>query len=1274
MTSLVANMSVPASTLPTTDALWSRNWVYCPHNLQVNDAGSQEPAFDLGVCKGSISKHDWLQPQTRAHACARELISEAPSSTSVNFCLMNSQTGNLCKKMASWVQRTEYYLCQAAGICEESDFFYSPTTFNLQEKEFVFDTVQRFYTEDAGIKCPALQASDSIKFQQEVNEAIMEQCSSVTVAPFLLVVEQIRAGKRNLVLLTYHWLRVVWRLLEVYIAVTADNVSTVARQASNAVQVAADALLKEVTALMMIIGDFVEEIGSAMLELVASKGVGSTFKEIILAMCRIFTWFFNNIWVKVSCPITKFILEFVLLLTDVFEVIINALKALFIPTDVLETSLEFSRNFLNGISDFLNECKPLQSDICEIQPPLVDNFKSRGTLPMPTRCWSSYVTFFGDNQQLSCTSSDTCKSGALSSDRVMCGACPVQTNPNIQDFACDYVTSICTCAVPQLRDSSCLVNEDCMDQTDETTCMLVNDNLELSRSSILCSQCQFQRMCFHNEVGNSGVCACGTRARVFQTCTPQDAQKQNSLSLMLNNLCIYSSSAAQFYEIEFAQTSVIGCLQLDPTTATCAYVVDSNMYIVRGYSRTGRRLLSVSDSATTASESASNSASHTLYSSLDPTCRDALVSNALPNTRAICQANYDSSQKTLTLLGLEQHLPACTFCSFADALDATQNNPIAVIRLLTSSKMVMTILRRHGPSERALTLLSTLQTTLGKTVKRIAEIADSEASLLVNVHKENGNIIVNVNDQLLPSTIAKALESWIYEMIVANSSQILPEQTSDQPKQQSRRLLSFQELAIAVESRVRNGWDSVDRLHEAFAESITQILTYRTVNIKESLAEQQWGRANTNSEQRCEELMDLLKISIRVVRGIRSGWLTLTHERNDLQGKPHSSLSHAWPKLSEPHADNMLESENLSSQSQYQTEDRLIIITADIVNATMIALEIQPTFFYNVFYSLISSVNQSFTCPYESVQTCSQWKVRLWHGFLVVTFYFLVVAMIVNAVGLSFVSAFLIPLFSIVLLQICYGYTWTCLPMVPVCAWQDFTESINAFLPLSLEIPDDLKKTDVHCLEPCAENMFLRCLPRYPSRECIKSCKQTPFAYTSASSVAAFVIADLGSSAINFALNNSRHIPFIQHKKFDQEVRLHQVTLERASDDLIRAHRLCAGLSSYMLLPYLLLILLLLNFIWTTINIIISQIYPLLLFIFSLFTATASGEKHEFYEQDTPNFEVQKSQTVQTIPSAMETFPSVKSLTTNETTSTSTVLDFDSNVQHVIHIQDQTRE
>ena len=71
------------------------------------------------------------------------------------LCLLNQHTEKLCSKMQSWIQRTEFYLCQAAGLCDDSDFFYSPTTFNLQEQEFVYDTVRRFYVEDVGLQCPA---------------------------------------------------------------------------------------------------------------------------------------------------------------------------------------------------------------------------------------------------------------------------------------------------------------------------------------------------------------------------------------------------------------------------------------------------------------------------------------------------------------------------------------------------------------------------------------------------------------------------------------------------------------------------------------------------------------------------------------------------------------------------------------------------------------------------------------------------------------------------------------------------------------------------------------------------------------------------------------------------------------------------------------------------------------------------------------------------------------------------------------------------------------
>ncbi len=208
----------------------------------------------------------------------------------------------------------------------------------------MFDTVQRFYTEDAGLQCPK---TVTINTQTETNEAVMEQCSSISISPLLIVVEQFRAGKRSLVLLTYHWMRVSWRLMEVFLAVTADAAATLADQASNAVQVAAEALLTEVTALMFVLGDFVEQIGTALMELTMSKGVGSTFKEIIMSICRIVTWIFNNIWAKTMCPVVQFLLEFLQMCIDVWEILVNVLRTLYIPVDVLVTVIEFVRNAIN---------------------------------------------------------------------------------------------------------------------------------------------------------------------------------------------------------------------------------------------------------------------------------------------------------------------------------------------------------------------------------------------------------------------------------------------------------------------------------------------------------------------------------------------------------------------------------------------------------------------------------------------------------------------------------------------------------------------------------------------------------------------------------------------------------------------------------------------------------------------------------------------------------------------------------------------------------------
>lgn len=239
--------------------------------------------------------------------------------------------------------------------------------------------------------------------------------------PLVFVVQQLRESKRHIVLVLYHAMRVGFRLLEVFVAVTADAAANLAQQASNAVQVAAEALLKECTAIMLVIGDFVEHIGSTVMELTMSRGVGNTFKEIIMALCAVVQWIYNNIWAKINCPVILFVLEYIKMCIDVWEKVVDFLRTLSVNVEIFDTFIEFVCSFIDVVASGLNECKPLPANMCVLSAAVAANAEARGVLPMPTRCWSTYVTFFGDNKQLSCTAADTCKLSSLSSERVVRG-------------------------------------------------------------------------------------------------------------------------------------------------------------------------------------------------------------------------------------------------------------------------------------------------------------------------------------------------------------------------------------------------------------------------------------------------------------------------------------------------------------------------------------------------------------------------------------------------------------------------------------------------------------------------------------------------------------------------------------------------------------------------------------------------------------------------------------------------------------------------------------
>jgi hypothetical protein len=188
---------------------------------------------------------------------------------------------------------------------------------------------------------------------------------------------------------------------------------------------------------------------------------------------------------------------------------------------------------------------------------------------------------------------------------------------------------------------------------------------------------------------------------------------------------------------------------------------------------------------------------------------------------------------------------------------------------------------------------------------------------------------------------------------------------------------------------------------------------------------------------------------------------------------------------------------------------------------------------------------------------------------------------------------------------VCFQYAWVRL----------------LFLPLSLEIPDELKRLDRHCLQvddACvvAGGTQAACLvfQRYPPARCLKSCREPPFRFTTWLNVVAWALAEAGPWTTEAAAANAHSMPFLHKEEFIVDLRTRARTLQRASADSVGAHRACAMISSYMLLPYLMMLMLVLAVVTSLTQAMAAQLFPLFLILCSLASAiviSASCEEEE---------------------------------------------------------------
>jgi hypothetical protein len=381
----------------------------------------------------------------------------------------------------------------------------------------------------------------------------------------------------------------------------------------------------------------------------------------------------------------------------------------------------------------------------------------------------------------------------------------------------------------------------------------------------------------------------------------------------------------------------------------------------------------------------------------------------------------------------------------------------------------------------------------------------------------------------------------------------------------------------------------------------------------------------------CAELAELWRVGVRAANGTLSGWRTIGTERAALEAAPAPLLRDAWPRVPR--------SSELSAEARRNITftppglDPVALAAARAVAFVFERLGLGPDVAYDLFHALIRVLEDTLRCDYEAVQTCSRPRVALHHGVIVLAVYIFAVYAALSIFGLGLVVALLAPFFALALFYLCYGYAWTCVPMLPVCLWSDITTAVYAVFPLSLTVPSQLKRPTRECQGAldadaalCYELLrdgfttffdgsiptYARCFVEqdYPPPECLLSCREAPFTYTSAADVAAWLLAELGGAPADAALEAARFLSRLADTEpFINALNRREAVFERQpGSSEISAHRICAFLSLYMLVPYVLVGFLLLAYTFALVAAAASSLFPLLLLVCQLFASVTTGD------------------------------------------------------------------
>jgi hypothetical protein len=610
-----------------------------------------------------------------------------------------------------------------------------------------------------------------------------------------------------------------------------------------------------------------------------------------------------------------------------------------------------------------------------------------------------------------------------------------------------------------------------------------------------------------------------------------------------NKLCIYTQDynylKTTAYIFSFYTTMTVPCVVLNPTSASCAMEGNDNeLYVVGTESVRRRHLLAVGGG--------DSGAEMTAADTHDSLCKDALSSGHMPAHRRLCIESFRASQETLRELGLST-LPPCSFCSSEDAIQTFLLHPHNLFVAFTNVSRVLHVVSKHTVASDILGGLRRVRKDLRTAIHLIA------AEQLLVAEYTNASVQVrSVSDDESLKLLAGVVNLVLALAPNKNTTAFVPGNWT------GRHLLSLDDVAQSIERKFAISAE----LRAAFEAQLTSALDFSFETTQQRI---EWpnawppklGIASLQGNS-CPPLANLLRNTDRAFSHIGVSY-SKKNERT-----PVSSVQDAWVAVERRSDVNV-------SWADY---DALLVsegvVTASVlwfIEFLMSLFQASPNLVFDVSASAIEELLTAVQCDFESVQTCSRWRVHFFSALVVVSVYYLALYVLFSAVGLALPVIVAIGAIVPVVLYVSYGYSPLCFPTIPVCLYDDILWSLKQVMPKHIELPAVWYNN-----ETCTSyNKTMATMG-----PCIRKCSDRPFSYLEWYDPLSWWAVDFNFHAwLAWATSESFvSVLFSEDIKYDiqsvMDFRLK--VLGSQNDELINTNRICAALSTYKLLPFLMLL------------------------------------------------------------------------------------------------------